>query len=124
MKNQKYPKPLTVGQLIARLRKFHPESLVRLDVPVGPNDFNPKRLWNVYGALGDTICDRDNGDPLSNNCGVVVHSGDVILEGMQRNIIQGPQPQWNSKTSNWCWAPNAKKLIRAIRKQDALTTKE
>jgi hypothetical protein len=124
MKNQKYPEPLTVSQLITRLRKFHPKSLVRLDVPVGPSDFNPKLLWDAYCALCETICGRDNGDPLSNYCGVIVHSGDVILQGMPRNIIQGPQPQWNTKTSNWCWAPNAKKLIRAISQQEALMTKK
>jgi hypothetical protein len=120
----KISKPLTVGQLIARLRKFHPRSLVRLDVPVGPDDFNPTPLWDTYDAHGDTICGRDNGAPLSNYRGVTVHSGDVILQGMQRYIIQGPQPQWNAKTSNWCWAPNAKKLMRAIRQQDAPSAKK
>src|SRR5271169_4209296 len=79
--------PLTVGQLIKQLQKFNPKSPVRLNVPIGPDDYSPKFAVNAYRNFGDVICSRDNGDPLDVYCGVLTHFDDVIIQGAPRNII-------------------------------------
>jgi len=116
MKTKNTTKSFTVEKLIQQLQKFNPKSLVRLDVPISDGDFSPRLIGgDVYACSGGVICNRDNGDPLDVYCGPNVHSGDVIIQGNHRTVIQGPHPKWNQKTGNHYWTAADKKMLRALR---------